>query len=50
MTASKEKQTIDKTPIFAYLRRSTNKLEQSESLIQQEDWIDSIVRKLWFEK
>ncbi len=37
-------------PIFAYLRRSTAKLEQSESLIQQEDGIDSIVRKLWYEK
>jgi hypothetical protein len=39
-----------KTPIFAYLRRSTAKIEQSESLIQQEDGIDSIVRKLWYEK
>ncbi len=36
-------------PIFAYLRRSTNKVEQSESLIQQEDGIDSMVKKLWYE-
>ena len=32
--------------IFAYLRRSTSKIEQSESLIQQEDGIFSIVKKL----
>lgn len=36
--------------IFAYLRRSTSKVEQSESLIQQEDGIFSIVKKLWLEK
>ncbi len=36
--------------IFAYLRRSTSKIEQSESLIQQEDGIFSIVKKLWLEK
>ncbi len=36
--------------IFAYLRRSTSKVEQSTSLIQQEDGIFSIVKKLWFEK
>lgn len=34
------------TPIFAYLRRSTPKEEQRESLIQQEDGINSIVKKL----
>lgn len=32
--------------IFAYLRRSTTKKEQEESLMQQEDGIDSIVKKL----
>lgn len=36
--------------IFAYLRRSTTKKEQEESLMQQEDGIDSIVKKLWYEK
>jgi hypothetical protein len=35
-----------KVPIFAYLRRSTNKEEQAESLIQQEDGIGSIVKRL----
>lgn len=39
-----------KVPIFAYLRRSTSKEEQAESLIQQEDGIGSIVKKLGFEK
>ncbi len=38
------------TSIFAYLRRSTNKEEQRESLIQQEDGIGSIVKRLKFEK
>jgi hypothetical protein len=41
---------IQKTAIFAYLRKSTTKEEQKESLIQQQDWISSIVNKLWFEK
>jgi len=51
MITNKAKSSINnKTPIFAYLRRSTSKEEQAESLIQQEDWIDSIVRKLWYEK
>ena len=35
--------------IFAYLRRSTAKKEQADSLIQQEDGIDSIVKRLWYE-
>lgn len=46
----KESVSHTKIPIFAYLRRSTSKEEQAESLIQQEDWIWSIVKKLWFEK
>ena len=37
-------------PVFAYLRRSTPKEEQRESLIQQEDGINSIVKKLGLEK
>ncbi len=36
-------------PIFAYLRKSTNKKEQEDSLVQQEDGISSIVKKLRLE-
>lgn len=36
----------DDVPIFAYLRRSTNKKEQEDSLIQQEDGISTIVKRL----
>lgn len=50
MVLIKDKEKTNRCPIFAYLRRSTSKTEQSESLIQQEDGIDSIVKKLWFEK
>lgn len=50
MTTPKVTENSYKTRIFAYLRRSTSKEEQKESLIQQEDGIDSIVRKLWLEK
>ena len=35
--------------IFAYMRRSTSKIGQADSLIQQEDGIDSMVRKLGYE-
>ncbi|MEI7563172.1 MAG: hypothetical protein WCJ39_05970 [bacterium] len=46
MTTPKVTEKPHKTRIFAYLRRSTSKEEQKESLIQQEDGIDSIVKKL----
>lgn len=42
--------TSEKPPIFAYLRRSTSKKEQAESLIQQEDGIGNIVKRLGLEK
>ncbi len=33
------------TPVFAYMRRSTNKVEQEDSLEKQEDCIDEIAMK-----
>lgn len=39
---------LEKYPIFAYLRKSTNKKEQELSLIQQEEWINIISEKLGF--
>ncbi len=47
--AIKKTTSSSKSPIFAYLRRSTSKEEQAESLIQQEDGIGSIVKKLWLD-
>lgn len=34
------------TPVFAYLRRSTSKKEQEDSLLQQKDGVNSIIKKL----
>lgn len=36
-----------RNPIFAYMRRSTTKEEQGNSLIQQEEMIDRITKELW---
>jgi len=49
-TMKKNNITSEDVHIFAYLRRSTNKKEQEDSLVQQEDGIGSIVRKLGLEK
>jgi hypothetical protein len=44
-----KKKEVSKTPqvhIFAYMRRSTKKEEQAESLLQQEEGIKNIAQKL----
>ncbi len=46
MVNSKKFSQTTQTPIFAYLRRSTKKAEQENSLIQQEDGIQSLIRRL----
>ncbi len=38
---------LDNTPIFAYMRKSTNKQEQELSLVQQEEWISELAKHLW---
>jgi hypothetical protein len=44
-------QTLSKTgkTIFAYMRRSTTKAEQADSLPQQEEGIEYIAKELWIE-
>ena len=44
-----QKDLSDEEHIFAYLRRSTSKKEQEDSLIQQEDGIKNIVSRLSME-
>ena len=44
MTTSQSTKSALKTPIFAYLRRSTTKVEQEDSLPQQYEGIEHIAK------